>query len=518
MYTLLIVDDELIICESLKSKISRLGFSEIGEIITCTSGEEAISISKKIKPQIVITDIKMPGMNGIQLIQELSTFLDPAYFFVLSGYDDYTYVRDAFRQGAIDYLLKPVRLKDLKNSMETAISSLKSTMDLSNQQKGDSYDISLMINALINPENLATHIRRQTEDLLTESLPFSDFYVGLITFNEDINKLDKDEIKDTVCGFIDNLKGSSSDFHIFYSLTPANSILLLINVAPSLDHTTITRAMESLLAYLHDSLGLANVGGLSSRHNSIQQLSQMYRQTNFALATRLLHGYSKLYNYSSEPDNSSMVIDSQIQFQLEVLLDNPNLVLISRFFQEYLTVEYLLSLSVHELKYLYEHIISRIQTSIDSSFNSELLKDPRDFFTFNSLDQFRSYIRDCFYEFHKLFMESYSGEKTIIDLARQYIEENYNKKITLADLSSMFSVSYTHFSTLFKKTTGSTFSEYLQKVRMEKACELLKNPQNRIQDIAIEVGYDNAYHFSRAFKNYLGVSPKHFREGGTGNM
>ena len=115
-------------------------------------------------------------------------------------------------------------------------------------------------------------------------------------------------------------------------------------------------------------------------------------------------------------------------------------------------------------------------------------------------------------------MESYSGEKTIIDLARQYIEENYNKKITLADLSSMFSVSYTHFSTLFKKTTGSTFSEYLQKVRMEKACELLKNPQNRIQDIAIEAGYDNAYHFSRAFKNYLGVSPKHFREGGTGNM
>lgn len=116
MYTLLIVDDELIICESLKSKISRLGFSEIGEIITCTSGEEAISISKKIKPQIVITDIKMPGMNGIQLIQELSTFLDPAYFFVLSGYDDYTYVRDAFRQGAIDYLLKPVRLKDLKTA------------------------------------------------------------------------------------------------------------------------------------------------------------------------------------------------------------------------------------------------------------------------------------------------------------------------------------------------------------------------------------------------------------------
>lgn len=247
----------------------------------------------------------------------------------------------------------------------------------------------------------------------------------------------------------------------------------------TLPHAEIVQSMSSLLTYLHDGLQLTNAGGLSERHKTIGKLSDMY------------------------------------VFQLEAILDNPNLVLISRLFEQYLTEKYLSSLSVYELKYIYENIIYRIQTTIDSNLNAQLLKDPRDFFTFHSIDELRNYIRDCFYDFHKQFMESYTGEKTIVDLAKQYIQENYHKKITLADLANMFSVSYTHFSALFKKSTGCTFSEYLQKVRMEKACDLLKNPKNRIQDIAIQVGYDNAYHFSRAFKNYLGVSPKHYREGGT---
>lgn len=516
MYTVLIVDDEYIICESLKSKISRLGFREIGDIITCTSGEEAILISRKTKPQIVITDIKMPGMDGIQVIRELSVFLNPACFFVLSGYDDYAYVREAFRQGAIDYLLKPVRLQDLKNSIGSAIDKLKSSASLSAKQIGENYDIKLMINALINPEHLPDHIRAQTEELLTKSLPYSDFYVGLVGFKEDMSKINKDEVRDAVCHFIENLQLSNSNFHIIHTLTPTNYIFLLINVTSTLPHAEIVQSMSSLLTYLHDGLQLTNAGGLSERHKTIGKLSDMYRQAKFALASRLFHGYNSLYNYCPESNATrEITIDSQIVFQLEAILDNPNLVLISRLFEQYLTEKYLSSLSVYELKYIYENIIYRIQTTIDSNLNAQLLKDPRDFFTFHSIDELRNYIRDCFYDFHKQFMESYTGEKTIVDLAKQYIQENYHKKITLADLANMFSVSYTHFSALFKKSTGCTFSEYLQKVRMEKACDLLKNPKNRIQDIAIQVGYDNAYHFSRAFKNYLGVSPKHYREGGT---
>ena len=103
MYNILIVDDEYYICEGLHNKIRLLNFPEAGEIRTCLSGEDALEICRTYKPQIVFTDIKMNGMDGISLIHALSKKLHPVQFIVLSGYDDFDYVRGAFQNGAMDY-------------------------------------------------------------------------------------------------------------------------------------------------------------------------------------------------------------------------------------------------------------------------------------------------------------------------------------------------------------------------------------------------------------------------------
>ena len=114
MYDVLIVDDEYYICEGLVSSIRKLNLPQIGQIRTCFCGEEALSLCKTYKPQIVFTDIKMKEMNGIELIHALGRILHPVQFFILSGYDDFEYVRGAFQKGAADYLLKPILNEDLK--------------------------------------------------------------------------------------------------------------------------------------------------------------------------------------------------------------------------------------------------------------------------------------------------------------------------------------------------------------------------------------------------------------------
>ena len=126
MYNILIVDDEYYICEGLHNKIRLLNFPEAGEIRTCLSGEDALEICRTYKPQIVFTDIKMNGMDGISLIHALSKKLHPVQFIVLSGYDDFDYVRGAFQNGAMDYLLKPILNDSLCKVLTKAFSAFQS--------------------------------------------------------------------------------------------------------------------------------------------------------------------------------------------------------------------------------------------------------------------------------------------------------------------------------------------------------------------------------------------------------
>lgn len=99
-----------------------------------------------------------------------------------------------------------------------------------------------------------------------------------------------------------------------------------------------------------------------------------------------------------------------------------------------------------------------------------------------------------------------------IEVAQQFIIDNFSKDISMADVADNINMSYSYFSKLFKEETGMTFSKYLTKIRMEKAKDLLQNPTYRVNEIACMVGYDNLYHFSRAFKSYYGMSPNQFRK------
>ncbi len=125
MYNILIVDDEEIICSSLKARIQMLGGEGLNNIYEAYNGKEAIGLAEKVKLDIVITDIKMPEMNGIELIREMTRKNLARQFLVISGYDDYEYVREAFKCGIVDYLLKPVSMKDLKEKLEGIFNALK---------------------------------------------------------------------------------------------------------------------------------------------------------------------------------------------------------------------------------------------------------------------------------------------------------------------------------------------------------------------------------------------------------
>lgn len=125
LHPFLIVDDEDLICAMLKSRLARLALPGVGEIRTCDSGEAALSMCENYQPHLVLTDIRMGGMDGIALIEHLSDQLSPVRFVVLSGYDEFDLVRRAFTSGAFDYLLKPIVPEALQRVVEAALVDLE---------------------------------------------------------------------------------------------------------------------------------------------------------------------------------------------------------------------------------------------------------------------------------------------------------------------------------------------------------------------------------------------------------
>ncbi len=125
MFNILIVDDEPLITKGVHSKIKRLDHPLIANIHEENYPLRALEYIKNSRPDIVISDMKMPKLNGIELAKEARKIHSDIKFIMLSGYDDYKYVRESFQQGAIDYLLKPVSAEDLKDKLSDAINMIE---------------------------------------------------------------------------------------------------------------------------------------------------------------------------------------------------------------------------------------------------------------------------------------------------------------------------------------------------------------------------------------------------------
>ncbi|MDG0809845.1 response regulator [Cohnella rhizosphaerae] len=125
MYNILIIDDERLIAEGVRAKLERAGMSEISEIRVACGGEEGIRAAGTFAPHIVITDMRMPDIDGVQVVRRLSAELPRTKFILLSGYGDYAYVREAFKYGVLDYLLKPAGSAELADQIKAAIAAIE---------------------------------------------------------------------------------------------------------------------------------------------------------------------------------------------------------------------------------------------------------------------------------------------------------------------------------------------------------------------------------------------------------
>ena len=468
-----IVDDEEIACFGLKGMMGRMFEADENEIFAFTSALKALSEAERLRPDLIFLDITMPEINGIEFTKRIKKVYSPEII-VISGNDDYNYVRQCFKLNVRDYLLKPIEFEELK----------KLLIKFKNEITGKSKNI----------ENTSADYE----------YPF--------VFTAVVKALDiKEEFKNSVL----NIKNNSSiegktDISVYKERY--NDTVFDFYITEKFDYYRAVRKFEKLFERFIESTGSVVKGAYSSLYSS-DKLEEAKEEMFELLQSRLYSDKSMCYSQQNkvlrdEDDNSEFFAELSAlpsSFSLESkdkYLD---------FIDFWFVPKKLMNLPFNTIEKQYNAIIGRI------IHNSNLIDGLEicNFKEFNTLSEVVFEIGRVVDGISNYYIESTQGDENVIEQAIKFINDNYSKNITLATVSNFYDLNYSYFSRIFKKIIGISFSQYLLKIRMEKAKEMLtSDPELKIGDIAKAVGYsgDNVQNFTRAFKKHFGKSPKYYKE------
>ena len=463
MYRIMLADDEGIMLEALKNIITS-NFGDECEIATAKTGRAVIELAESFRPDIAFMDIQMPGLNGIQAMKEIRKYNKNMLFIVISAYDKFSYAREAINLGVLEYLTKPVNKRVV---IDVCMKAMKK-VDEDRQKRSDDLEIREKLETVIPilESGCLYNI------LLMDSFHnYNDNYRQLLGIQEKYGFMIVVEFGDSQeNGELTNAVGAGvraekfypdireiarEFFHCLVGPVMGNRVVLLIpyeNASIDYDERvhilTKTRNMIYKLETRIDSRFRAGIGRIREEQN----LRESYSEAVQALRegkSHVVHINDIPAEAESEEECPEEVKKSYIR-EIESLKTREE---VRRWFRE------------QEKKF-------RINAGADREKRSE----------------------------------------SVMEKAKDYIRQNFQKYLTLDEVSKIVDISPYYFSKLFKQETGENFIEYLTKIRMKHAEKLLLDPSYSIKEICVMSGYGDPNYFSRIFKKYEGVTPSEYRE------
>ena len=486
MIKLIIVEDEKVIRETLSKSINweETGVELIG---TCKNGIEAYDMILDESPDIVMTDIRMPGLSGLDLIREITDMNLPISFIVLSGYDEFEYARTAMRYGVKQYLLKPSTEKQIK---EAVIQSVKEIQELKMQLE------------IVEQKNLL--VNRIRQDAMYHLI------MGGLAAEEDELEDDLNRLIESYSRYMDFYYEPYRLYKIFY-LEQKNLKSFLQDLK--------MHSREIYSIYVKNTLLLFEPGGYSEKEiNEVcrEKHQEVVPETDdYANLFELLKGIlGKIRRY----DTISMVREGSL-----VTLNN-SYNIVKRINHVYKTPQKLDNEQIGELCTYIEETVELIDdiecmrlvagniVMCLSSIAACTTMDTTEFLAkineMKDLDEIRSALNKLLEKCRKPVLDDKKGElvKTIMN----YVETNISdSKLTLKKIAEeQLFLNVDYVSRQFQRSTGKKFSQYLTEVRIRKAKELLIEGDGKVANVAAQAGYgENAQYFSQVFKKVTGLTP-----------
>ncbi|HEX3016958.1 MAG TPA: response regulator [Caproicibacter sp.] len=529
----IIVDDEIKICQLINHLVdwSSMGM-EVVDIVN--DGKSAYESICKNHPDIVITDIRIPNYDGLELIRMCKEQFSSVYFIIISGYSEFEFAKSAIKYGVEDYLLKPIKKKELDNALKKIQEKYESSRN-SELERSRLRTIADTARNKVKQSFLTRMVGYAKEEEFSEQMTL-----------EQVNNMYQ-------CNFRPG-QFTIAHFHLFVKSNSAvkESLDFLVSKLQETVQEELSPCCEELICAAFDSsaiclmntsgenlqkakkqlhkikLAITNelfsnislIIGVGNSYADISKAAASYREAERAILNRFSDSQQYIFEYSGIQNSRKTVSDF-------IDLKNRNDLIAA---QERMDVNAILT-HIHTLKQrltefqsdsklVYDCLLELIEILQFGSKNYDVYFQKFDLdeskrkigsiLTFDGL--FEWIKNDIINKYQDFANQKKVAEKKPIRIAKQYIYDNYNKNLTLESVSEHIGFNATYFSVFFKKETGKNFSEYLMELRIKNAKLYLISTDMDLADIAEEVGYSDLKYFSKLFKKATGINPSEYRK------
>jgi len=524
-YRVLLVDDEPIILRSLKVVIpwEELGMTIVGE---ARNGAEALALAGELHPHLILCDIRMPIMDGITLMKEVMSDNSSIIFIILSGYGEFEYAREAIRQGAFDYLLKPIDHEELESVIKEALKRLDSEQSEHSEHEYLRKSVQAL-SSLVREQMLAEILfdANPTYDRLywlkewELEYPYHMVIVSLDDYDH-LCRIWNTEEKKLWLFAIRNILLEFGDEQQCLTQFPFHSGEWIMIFQKMETHSLMTIG-QTLIELIRIHTKLSCSVGISDRYSGLNQLNESYQDAQFALARRFIQGQEKVHTITKQDKKhlGTQLYIAYLHDMEKILLKSLQTLDVTQFdlhmnqLEEQLASQECTKEETIELLYRLSVLLHRQMENMGVCSVAVMDDLLQSLMMSETLGEMLQVVRSKFIEWMELansvYVETNGG--TLITKATDYIGSRYHYDLGIDEVSEFIGISCSHFCVLFKQETGFTFLEYVTKIRIEKACAILRNSDVKVYQVAPLVGYQDPRYFTQVFKKMMHMTPTEYR-------
>lgn len=516
MYSILIVDDEPMIRNGIKNA---LDWPSIGvtTVLTAGSGKAALNILCESNIDIMLTDINMDGMDGLELISKAKSLNCNLKVIVLTGFEDFGYARESLRLKVNEFLLKPVDEVLLLDTVKEQIQHIEDEKEQKrldiNQQRAfgtiDQLQLESILKKLLKNDLVTDQELNYLKEHYNYDLKMNLQVVVLIPSREQgidtqVDPFRAYYIRNTCVGLIDSK-------NLGITISGDKNNILIIYFQQEGTNGTVEK-MEELTSILKSEKGFSPKVLIGSEIEGFNNLHVSYNDALYLLKNKK-DSYREVFHIKQSRFNLDNYIEVFSKLKNSIMNNIADKEEVLHIFDVF--IESVDSYNLTE-KFVRSCCFELVNAAYYAYINSSN-DDITDWKVCSFIKLLSTSTKDDVYEISKstlslLFTENEKSTHKIINDAKVYIKENLGNDLYVNDIADYFNVTANYFSRLFKKVTNMGCNEYIVKVRMEKAITLLENTSLKVCKISELVGYRNTNYFSLAFKKFTNKSPKQFRD------
>ena len=536
MLKVFLVEDEVVMREGIKNNINweQEGFTFAGD---ASDGELAYPLIQKTKPDILLTDIKMPFMDGLELSRLVKQELPDTKIMILSGYDEFEYAKEAINIGITDYLVKPISGAQLLEAVKKVAAKVleeqqqKQFLETFERERLENTQLARqkLFRSLVSGQKPVSALLKEGREIGMD-LAARRYNILLFQIFADGQTEGYSEKQNHVVESMEKLAEDTPEV-LMVELGLEGWAFILKEDGEKPLAVIEAEFREALSALAEAQQGIEYFGGVGCAAERLSELNRCFGEASRAFAYRYLKRRNQIVQ-SGREDTKEEAREEQALSLGSLSADKLDRKIVENFLKTglkseavHFVDEYFASLGEENVQslmfrqYVTMDIYFTVVGMLDAlGCESEVLaercgdfqKMPEIFSSVRTTGEYLTKLLETGIELRDgVSRKKYS---TLLKDARSYIEKNYdNEEISLNTAAASVNLSPSHFSTIFSQETGRTFIEYLTYVRMEKAKELLRSTSMKTAEIAFAVGYKDPHYFSYLFKKTQECTPREFR-------